>query len=130
MADETNVQEIIKAMHAALQRIPPEVASKVQLQQQSVEALKGTEDDRAGFQNRPHRRNYEEFQKLIEGSTLKLEASCRHLEDMCGQLKDEKLSLETRLQGEMAHSQKLQSKMDEMEGTNVRLRSLVVGVLS
>ncbi|KAH1003775.1 uncharacterized protein LOC125505469 [Dendroctonus ponderosae] len=123
--DETNVQEIIKAMHAALKRIPPEVASTVQLQQQSVEVLskgRSRECVDAYYHNRqPHRQNYEEFQKLIECSTLKLEASCRHLEDMCGQLKDEKLSLETRLQGEKANSKRLQSKIDEMEDSNRRL---------
>lgn len=111
--EETSLQEIIKAMHSALKRIPPEVASTVQLHQHH-----SNED----LQSSPKRsKELHEFQKLIEGSTMKLEASCKQLEVMCGQLRDEKVSLETMLQQERSGSLMLQRRIEDMENMNVSL---------
>lgn len=59
------------------------------------------------------------MQKLIEESTMKMEATCKHLDNICGQLRDEKLSLEGTLQMERANSRLLQAKLEEVENVNV-----------
>ncbi|XP_066256429.1 uncharacterized protein [Euwallacea similis] len=127
LPEETNLQEIIKAMNSTLKRIPPEVASNMQLQEKPRSCV--SKDLVCNEENIPvqttskysQSRDFTEFQKLIEGSTMKLETSCRQLEMMCGQLKDEKVSLETMLQTERSNSYLLQRRVDEMKNANEKL---------
>ncbi|KAL1518387.1 hypothetical protein ABEB36_002018 [Hypothenemus hampei] len=125
LPDETSLQEIIKAMHSALKRVPPEVASTVQLQQQSIELIpKLSEESLKGNccqKKYEDRRTFNEFQRLIEGSTMKLEASCKQLEVMCGQLKDEKYSLERLLQSEKENCNLLQKRVEELIDSHKKL---------
>lgn len=100
-------------MHSALKRIPPEVASTVQLHQHH------SNDDLRSSPKRSRSKELHEFQRLIEGSTVKLEASCKQLEVMCGQLRDEKVSLETMLQQERSGALMLQRRIEDMEDKNV-----------
>ncbi|XP_050307875.1 uncharacterized protein LOC126744471 isoform X2 [Anthonomus grandis grandis] len=142
MPEETNLQEITKAMHAALKRIPPEVASTVQLQQQTLDLLpklkclssresmevlncERSGDNEKGAQTlkKSRSKEFSEFQKLIEGNNMKLDAACKQLESiLCGQLRDEKSALEVALQNERASVKSLQHRIQEMENTNAILR--------
>ncbi|XP_066148618.1 myosin heavy chain, clone 203-like isoform X2 [Euwallacea fornicatus] len=129
LPEATNLQEIINAMNLTLKRIPPEVVSNVHLQENPRSCA--NKDLICSEENVPVKttskysqsRDFTEFQRLIEGSTMKLETSCRQLEMMCGQLKDEKVSLETMLQTERSNSYLLRRRVDEVENAYENLLS-------
>ncbi|CAH1122878.1 unnamed protein product [Ceutorhynchus assimilis] len=116
---ETNLQEILKAMQAALKRIPPEVASLVHLQQFNILPSPSycTSPNQNTSESKPE---LEEIQKLIKDGTKKLEDTCTHLETICGDLRDEKINLESKLQQEQSSLKYLQIRLEEMERSNTQ----------
>ncbi|KAJ8979668.1 hypothetical protein NQ317_006380 [Molorchus minor] len=115
LPDDNSVNQMVTDMQYALKRVPPEVASMIHLQQ-AIDMLpkksKDLEDDTSdrvrritsekSIQTDPLRETEEarKLQMVMEDSTMKLEISCRQMEALCEQLKNEKMSLQTQLEVE------------------------------
>nr|CAH7756243.1 unnamed protein product [Callosobruchus chinensis] len=120
---------MISGIQHALKRIPPEVASTVHLQQAldmypSRKSSSGSENNlrkvnTATVATQTPPSTVEEdnlkLQKIMEESTIKLEASCKQMEKLCTKLKEEKDSLEKSLAEERITVQSLEKKVWELE---------------
>ncbi|VEN57019.1 unnamed protein product [Callosobruchus maculatus] len=129
LPDDSTVQQMVSDMQHALKRIPPEVASTVHLQQAidmfpSRKSSSGSENNlrkvstaTAATQTPPSTEKEDSLrlQKIMEESTIKLEASCKQMEKLCTKLKEEKDSLEKSLAEERKTVQSLEQKVWDLE---------------
>nr|CAI5818916.1 unnamed protein product [Callosobruchus analis] len=129
LPEDSTVQQMVTDMQHALKRIPPEVASTVHLQQAidmfpSRKSSSGSENnfrkvDTATVctQTPPctDKEDNQKLQKIMEESTIKLEASCKQMEKLCTKLKEEKDSLEKSLTEERKTVQSLEKKVWDLE---------------
>ncbi|KAL3287921.1 hypothetical protein HHI36_002377 [Cryptolaemus montrouzieri] len=145
LPDDSNMQQIVMDMQNALTRVPPEIASVIQLQYSSdTIPLRKTSssssilhnkrcDDRIGVpktnkscQTVQKHEDVEQIQKIMEGSTLKLEASCRQMEMLCGRLKSEKEDLEDQLKTEKENVKFLKKRVGDLEVQCEQLVSVTI----
>ncbi|KAJ8915817.1 hypothetical protein NQ315_004629 [Exocentrus adspersus] len=138
LPDDSTLQQMVADMQNALKRVPPEIASTIHLQQ-AIDLLPAKKDSRPLHDERPERlkanlsekavqthpttdhEEYEKLQKIMEESTIKLEASCKQMENLCEQLKNEKLHLETQLQTEQNCVAFLKKKVEDLEFENTEI---------
>ncbi|XP_060520565.1 uncharacterized protein LOC132698483 isoform X2 [Cylas formicarius] len=140
LPNERNVQEIVTAIQGALKRVPPEVASTIHLQQ-TIELLPNVrksaslytlESDIPEKLSKPmieksvqtdwyDHEEEELYRTLMRENTIKLEASCRHLEQIGCQLKNDKIYLETQLQNERASLEFFKQRVEDLEDLNRNL---------
>ncbi|XP_018574192.1 uncharacterized protein LOC108913180 [Anoplophora glabripennis] len=134
LPDDNTVQQMVADMQSALKRVPPEIASTIHLQQaidllpkrssrslhdERPEKLKANLSEKA-VQTLPttEHEEYEKLQKVMEDSTVKLEASCRQMETLCEQLRFEKINLEKQLQVEQNSVIFFKKKLEDLEFEN------------
>ncbi|XP_072388323.1 uncharacterized protein [Diabrotica undecimpunctata] len=131
LPEDNTVQQMVKDMQYALKRIPPEIASTIHLQQ-AIESRPKSSNNivrpeklsvhtvDCSVQTVPLKsvENNERLQQIMEEGTLKLEKSCKHMERLCIELKNEKTKLEGDLV-EAKHSNKaLKKKILDLELEN------------
>ncbi|XP_074027820.1 uncharacterized protein isoform X2 [Leptinotarsa decemlineata] len=116
LPDDSNLQQVVADMQYALKRVPPEVASTVHLQQ-AVDMVPRRTSSKS-LSDKPEKlktstyekvtqtpacvstEDKDKLQRIMEQSTIKLEASCRQMERLCTELKNEKENLEKQLLAE------------------------------
>nr|XP_023025294.1 spindle assembly checkpoint component mad1-like [Leptinotarsa decemlineata] len=116
LPDDSNLQQVVADMQYALKRVPPEVASTVHLQQ-AVDMVPRRTSSKS-LSDKPEKlktstcekvtqtpacvstEEKDKLQRIMEQSTIKLEASCRQMERLCTELKNEKENLEKQLLAE------------------------------
>ncbi|XP_044744120.1 myosin-1-like [Coccinella septempunctata] len=145
LPDDNNLQQIIIDMQHALTRVPPEIASAIKLQHSSdtiplrkssssnsVLLSKRTEEERLKIKANKSCQTIQKYEdaelikKIMEGSTMKLEASCRQMEMLCGRLKSEKEDLEEQLKTERENVKFLKKRVGELEVQTDQLVSVTI----
>lgn len=145
LPEDNNLQQIIMDMQHALTRVPPEIASAIKLQHSSdaipirkssssnsiLQAKRAEEEIRKPKMNRSCQtvQKYEDaeiIQKIMEGSTKKLESSCRQMEMLCGRLKSEKEDLEEQLKTERENVKFLKKRVGDLEIQTDQLVSVTI----
>lgn len=144
--EDVAIQQMITNMQETLKRVPPEVASTIQLQS-ALEQAPHTKKSRGTFElpvstsfrflNYIHNLSfnqeklekitqtskkpdeYDQYRKVMEESTVKLEESCKQMEKMCTSLKNEKDELEKQLGIERDSINHLKKRVEELEVENV-----------
>lgn len=84
----------------------------VNLSEKAVQTLPTTEQE-----------EYEKLHKIMEDSTVRLEASCKQMENLCEQLRSEKVNLENQLQMEQNSVMFLKKRVEDLEFENVRFKT-------
>ncbi|KAG5877213.1 hypothetical protein JTB14_001261 [Gonioctena quinquepunctata] len=135
LPDDSNLQQVVADMQYALKRVPPEIASTVHLRQaidllpkrSSSRSLDSDQLDKVKVptcekvtQTPPNlvQEDNEKLQKIMEESTVKLEASCRQMERLCTNLKNEKETLEKQLLAERNNVGFYKKRIDDLELEN------------
>lgn len=145
LPDDNNLQQILTDMQHALTRVPPEIASAIKLQHSSdtipvrkssssnsvLQSKRGDDEIRKPRVNKSSQtiQKYEDtqlIQKIMEGSTMKLEASCRQMEMLCGRLKSEKEDLEEQLKTERENVKFLKKRVGDLEVQTDQLVSVTI----
>ncbi|KAK9876164.1 hypothetical protein WA026_011280 [Henosepilachna vigintioctopunctata] len=134
LPDDNNMHQIVMDMQHALTRVPPEIASIIQLHYSTdtiaprkssssntiLNSKKQDVEVRVTKVNQSSQtihkfEDTELIQKIMEGSTLKLEASCRQMEMLCGRLKSEKEDLDEQLKIERDNVRFLKKRVGDLE---------------
>ncbi|KAJ8940824.1 hypothetical protein NQ314_010582 [Rhamnusium bicolor] len=138
LPDDNGVQQMVADMQYALKRVPPEVASTIHLQQ-AIDLLPSKKSSRSLDDEKPERlkpniahkvtqtppcqqeEECKKIQRVMEESTIKLETSCKQMETLCAQLKNEKESLEGQLKAERDSIVFLRRRIEDLEFENAEI---------